>query len=234
MTFAHRAEAGRRLAALIARRCLGDVVVLGLPRGGMPVAAEVADVLRAPLDVLPVRRLTAPARPELAFGAIGEDGVRVINRAAVRSLGLSPEDIAAVEVRERAELVRLSHRFRNGGVSLSVEGRTAVIVDDGVATGATAHAACLIARQRGADRVVLAVPVAPRGWTRRLRDVADDLICLDEPRRFYAVGQFYDDFPATTDEEVRDILRRAAKAVDRVGGAKGLWSSGPAGVRLGV
>jgi len=216
MTFAHRAEAGRRLAALVARRCLDDVVVLGLPRGGMPVAAEVAAVLRAPLDVLPVRRLTAPSRPELAFGAIGEDGVRVINRAAVRSLRLNPDEIAAVEVRERAELVRLSRRYRDGGASLSLEGRTAVIVDDGVATGATAHAACLIARQRGAEGVVLAVPVAPRGWTRRLREVADDLICLDEPRRFYAVGQFYDDFPATTDEEVRGILRQAAEAVERV------------------
>lgn len=210
MSFSDRVEAGRRLAALLAARPhAGDVVVLGLPRGGVPVAAEVAAELRAPLDVLVVRKLGVPFERELAFGAIGEGGVRVVNEAMIQAQRLSAQDVAEVEARERAELERRSRRYRGSRPPYPIEGRTAVIVDDGVATGATARAACLVARARGAARVVLAVPVAPRGWVRRLGDVADDLVCVDEPREMYAVGQFYADFSETQDEEVRACLRRA-------------------------
>ena len=210
MSFSDRVEAGRRLTALLAARPqAGDVVVLGLPRGGVPVAAEVAAELRAPLDVLVVRKLGVPFEPELAFGAIGEGGVRVVNEAMIQAERLSAADVARVEESEREELERRSRRYRGGRPPHPIEGRTAVIVDDGVATGATARAACLVARARGAARVVLAVPVAPRGWVHRLGDVADELICVDEPREMYAVGQFYSDFSETGDEEVRACLRRA-------------------------
>jgi putative phosphoribosyl transferase len=224
VSFSDRVEAGRRLAALLeARPQTGDVVVLGLPRGGVPVAAEVAAVLRAPLDVLVVRKLGVPFEPELAFGAIGEGGVRVVNEAMVRGERLSTEDVARVEAQERDELERRSRRYRGERAALPIEGRTAVIVDDGVATGATARAACLVARARGAARVVLAVPVAPRGWVSRLGDVADELVCVDEPREMYAVGQFYQDFSETHDEEVRACLRVAqagAEAAAAVGAAE--------------
>ncbi|HET9171262.1 MAG TPA: phosphoribosyltransferase family protein [Actinospica sp.] len=213
MSFIDRVDAGRRLAAFLAARLrTEDVVVLGLPRGGVPVAAEIADALRAPLDVLVVRKLGVPFQPELALGAIGEHGVRVINDAVVRSLRLSAGEVAEVEGLEREELERRLRRYRAGRPAVPLEGRCALVVDDGVATGATARAACLIARARGAARVVLAVPVAPRNWHRRLGDAADEFVCLETPRELFAVGQCYDDFAATTDEEVRDCLRRADRA----------------------
>jgi putative phosphoribosyl transferase len=221
VTFIDRSDAGRRLAGLLESRLrAGDVVVheavvLGLPRGGVPVGAEVAGVLRAPLDVLVVRKLGVPFQPELAFGAIGEQGVRVINDEVVRSLRLSAGDMAQVEAREREELERRSRRYRGERPPAALEGRTAVIVDDGVATGSTARAACLIARAQGATRIVLAVPVAPRGWVHRLTDVADELVSVDTPRSFFAIGQFYEDFAPTTDEEVRDCLRQKYTAESR-------------------
>jgi putative phosphoribosyl transferase len=214
----NRGDAGRRLAGLLeSRLSAGDVVahdavVLGLPRGGVPVGAEVAEVLRAPLDVLVVRKLGVPFQPELAFGAIGEQGVRVINDEVVRSLRLSTGDMARVETREREELDRRSRRYRGQRPPTDLAGRTAIIVDDGVATGSTARAACLIARAQGATRIVVAVPVAPRGWVHRLTDVADDLVSVDTPRSFFAIGQFYEDFAPTTDEEVRACLRRTYAA----------------------
>ncbi|MBR7827141.1 hypothetical protein KDK95_12560 [Actinospica sp. MGRD01-02] len=212
MPFIDRIDAGRRLAGYLASRLRSeDVVVLGLPRGGVPVAAEIAEALHAPLDVLVVRKLGVPFQPELAFGAIGEDAVRVINHSVVRTLRLDDEDIAEVEDREREELQRRLRRYRDGRPAIPLEGRCALVVDDGIATGATARAACLIARERGAARVVLAVPVAPREWTRRLGDAADELVCLETPREFYAIGQFYDDFAATSDAEVRACLRRAGR-----------------------
>ena len=211
MTFIDRIDAGSRLAALLrSRPRAGDVVVLGLPRGGVPVAAEVAASLHAPLDVLVVRKLGVPMQPELAFGAIGEHGVRVINEALVRSARLTDDEVATAERRERGELDQRVVRYRDGRAPIPLAGRTAVIVDDGVATGSTARAACLVAREQGASHVVLAVPVAPRGWTSRLGDVADELVSVDTPRDLYAVGQFYVDFSATTDDEVRDCLLRAA------------------------
>jgi putative phosphoribosyl transferase len=213
VSFIDRADAGRRLAGFLAPRLRAeDVVVLGVPRGGVPVAAEIAARLHAPLDVLVVRKLGVPFQPELALGAIGEGGVRVINDAVVRSLGLSAGDVADVEALEREELERRLRRYRGGTPAVSLDGRCALIVDDGIATGATARAACLIARARGAARVVLAVPVAPRDLGRRIGDAADEIICLAAPRRLFAIGRFYDEFAATTDEQVCDRLRRAGAA----------------------
>jgi putative phosphoribosyl transferase len=210
VSFSDRTDAGRRLAGyLTSRMRTEDVVVLGLPRGGVPVAAEVAAALHAPLDVLVVRKLGVPFQPELALGAIGEHGVRVINGGVVDSTRLTADDIERVEVREREELERRLRRYRGQRPSIPLEGKCALVVDDGIATGATARTACLIARARGAAQVMLAVPVAPHNWTHRLSDVADELVCLETPRDFFAIGQFYDDFTPTTDDEVRACLRRA-------------------------
>ncbi|MEU2309002.1 phosphoribosyltransferase family protein [Streptomyces misionensis] len=208
MPFANRLEAGRRLGRRLAHLRGQDVVVLGLPRGGVPVAAAVAEALDAPLDVCLVRKLGVPYQPELAMGAIGEDGVRVLNPDVLRGTGVSDEDLARVEERERRVLDERAGRYRGEGPSASVAGRTAVVVDDGVATGSTARVACRVARARGAARIVLAVPVAPRDFARRLGGDADELVCLETPWDFAAVGQFYDDFSQTEDDEVTACLRR--------------------------
>ncbi|MFJ8200376.1 phosphoribosyltransferase family protein [Streptomyces sp. NPDC096152] len=210
MLFTDRLEAGRRLGARLEYLRGQDIVVLGLPRGGVPVAAEVAAALDAPLDVCLVRKLGVPYQPELGMGAIGEDGVRVINDQVVRETGVSPADLALVEERERDVLERRAARYRGEREPVSVAGRTVVVVDDGVATGSTARVACRIARARGAAHIVLAVPVAPRDWTVRLAGEADELVCVDTPRGFYAIGQFYDDFTQVEDEEVTAVLRRVA------------------------
>lgn len=208
--FADRTEAGRRLAPLLAHLRGGDVVVVGLPRGGVPVAEEIAAALGAPLDVIVVRKLGVPFQPELGMGAIGEDGVRVLNPDVVRLARVGDEELAAVEARERLELERRAQRFRAGHPRVPLAGRTVVVVDDGIATGSTAKAACEVARAEGARRVVLAVPVAPPDWTSRLGDAADEYVCVATPDPFYAVGQFYRDFSQTTDAEVVACLRRAA------------------------
>lgn len=169
--FADRVDAGRYLARRLRHLRGEDVVVVGLPRGGVPVAAEVARALQAPLDVIVVRKLGVPFEPELATGAIGEGGVRVINGDVTRAVGVTAEQVARVEIFERAELQRRAQRFRAGREPVPLADRVVVIVDDGVATGSTAHAACQVARVQGAARVVLAVPVAPVGWQRRLAGV---------------------------------------------------------------
>jgi putative phosphoribosyl transferase len=194
----------RRLAHLHGE----PVVVLGLPRGGVAVAAEVARALGAPLDVIVVRKLGVPFQPELGMGAIGEDGVRVINDDIVRSTRVTDAEIAAVEARERAELERRARCFRGDRVREPLDGRVAVIVDDGIATGSTARAACAVARAHGATRVVLAAPVAPPDWTTRLADVADELVAVDTPSPFHAIGEFYDDFTQLTDDNVVAALGR--------------------------
>lgn len=202
MIFSDRIDAGRRLAARL-EHLRGDVgVVLGLPRGGVPVAAEVARALGAPLDVIIVRKLGVPFQPELGMGAIGEDGAHVINDEVVRMAGVSAAEIATVETRERAELERRAGRFRRGRPPAILEGRTVLIIDDGIATGSTATAACQVARSRGAARVILAVPVAPLGWDLDMAGAADELIALETPEPFGAIGRFYQDFSQTTDEEV--------------------------------
>ncbi len=182
--------------------------MLGLPRGGVPVAEQVALALRAPLDVILVRKLGVPFQHELAMGAIGEDGIRVLNDEVVRLTGVSAEGVAAVEARERAELHRRALIYRRGGPRISLQDRIAVIVDDGIATGSTARAACQVARAAGARSVVVAVPVAPDDWTSHLRGEADELVCLHATRDFFAVGQFYADFDQISDTEVVACLRR--------------------------
>ncbi|MGW7667063.1 phosphoribosyltransferase family protein [Streptomyces sp. NPDC054775] len=210
MVFTDRLDAGRQLGECLRHLRGEDVVVLGLPRGGVPVAAEVARVLDGPLDVCLVRKLGVPFQPELGMGAIGEDGVRVINDAVIREARVTPFELAQVEEHEREVLERRGLRYRGGRPPVGVEGRTAVIVDDGVATGSTARAACRIARARRAARIVLAVPVAPQDWTARLGGEADELVALDTPVDFFAVGQFYIDFAQIGDEEVAACLERMA------------------------
>lgn len=208
--FENRQEAGRLLAKKIEDADLGEVVVLGLPRGGVPVAYEVASALEAPLDVIVVRKLGVPWQSEYAMGAIGEGGARVIDDDVVRSAGVSARDLAAVEKREHAELERRTRRFRRGRQRIDLEGRTALIVDDGIATGSTARAACEVARQQGATRVVLAAPVAPHDAPGRLARSADEIIVLATPRAFSGVGQFYADFTQVPDDTVSELLNVAA------------------------
>ena len=212
MPFQDRGDAGRQLGRRLAPLAGRDVVVLGLPRGGVPVAAEVARALGAPLDVVLVRKLGLPGRPELAMGAVGEDGVVVLNEDVLDAAGVDEATLGDVERRERAELERRARQLRGDRARLFLEGRTAVVVDDGIATGATARAACAVVRAHGAARVVLAVPV---GSPRALADIAptvDEVVCLESPQRFTAVGQAYADFRATDEEEVLALLRRPAPA----------------------
>ena len=212
MRFRDRVDAGRHLAQVVKSADIGDgdVVVLGLPRGGVPVAFEVARVLGSPLDVIVVRKLGVPFQPELAMGAIGEEGVRVENEDVLRSSGLDRFDVDAVERHERVELERRARQYRGDRPRLDLNGRCAVIVDDGIATGSTARAACQVARAHGAARIVLAVPVASRLAVTELRDVCDEMLCVEVPEPFYAVGEWYRDFSQTTDEQVVELLRLAA------------------------
>jgi len=207
MHFRDRVEAGQCLAQALMPRRGEAVVVLGLPRGGVPVAAEIARALGAPLDVLVVRKLGLPTQPELAMGAIGEGGVRVINQTVVRTAGVSDAELARVEGVERAELARQAGCFRDDRPPVALAGRMALIVDDGIATGATALVACQVARALGATRVVMAAPVAAPSSARDLRTVADEVVCLETPTAFIAVGEWYDDFRPTTDEDVIQCLR---------------------------
>ncbi len=204
--FRDRADAGRRLAARLRDVSLGNVVVLALPRGGVPVAAEVARALDAPLDIIVVRKLGVPDQPELAMGAIGEGGVRLVDERVVAMARVGSEQIAAVEVRERAELARRAAQFRGVLPRVPLRERTALLVDDGIATGSTMRAACEVARAMGARRVVAATPVAPTDAIASLHEVADDVIAVESPRRFFAIGEFYDDFTQTTDAEVVQLL----------------------------
>lgn len=210
MSFSDRGDAGRRLAVQLEHLRRDEVVVVGLPRGGVPVAFEVATALEAPLDVIVVRKLGVPFEPELGMGAIGEDGVRIINDEVLRLAGVSGAELEDVEARERTELERRARRFRAGRTRTPLAGRTVIVVDDGVATGSTARAACRVARAQGAARVVLAVPVAPAGWDPHVGTDVDEFVCLEKPESFYAIGQFYSDFNQTSDEEVIDCLERAA------------------------
>lgn len=212
MRFRDRIDAGNRLAAELSHLATEPLIILGLPRGGVPVALRVALALHAPLDVVLVRKLGLPGHRELAIGAIGEDGVRVLNDDVIAMAGVTTDDLAATEALEQVEMARRATRFRGSRPRLPLVGRTAVVVDDGIATGATARAACRAARLHGAGRVVLAVPVAPTDWVRRMGDAADEYVCVDTPACFGAVGEFYDDFSQTTDDEVVRCLRIAGAA----------------------
>ncbi len=206
--FADRTDAGRRLGERLAARGLHDPVVLGLPRGGVPVAAEVARILGAPLDVLVVRKVGAPGNPEYAAAAVGEGGVVAYNDRALRGLGLEPDDLQESVDRERQELERRLRRYRDARPAEPLDGRTAVVVDDGIATGSTASAAGQVLRERDVGSLVLAVPVGPPESLERVGADFDDVVAVLTPEAFMAVGSFYRDFGQTSDDTVVEILRR--------------------------
>jgi predicted phosphoribosyltransferase len=210
MAFIDRREAGRRLAArLDDYRGRSDVTVLALPRGGIPVGFEVARALGAPLDAFVVRKLGVPGHEELAMGAIASGGAVSINHELVAALGVSDETLDELAEAEAAEVAWREQLYREGRRPLQLRGRTVLVVDDGVATGSTMLAAILALRWVGPARIVVAVPVAPPDTCRVLAEQADEVICLETPEPFYAVGQFYRNFSQTSDDEVRQLLREA-------------------------
>jgi putative phosphoribosyl transferase len=217
MRFRDRSDAGEQLAERLSHAQVGaEPVVLGLPRGGVVVAAPVARVLRVPLDVLVIRKLGSPGNAEYAIGAIGPGGVRVVDSTGLRGTGVTERSLARIEREELQELTRRTTLYRAGRPPLDLTGKTALLIDDGVATGATARAACLVSRAIGARRTVLAVPVAPRDWTVKHADVADELIALTTPSPFFAVGRWYERFGQTTDAEVLALLREHARIPESI------------------
>jgi putative phosphoribosyl transferase len=210
--FPNRIEAGRMLAEKLEKYAdRDDVIVLGLPRGGVPVANEVANHLGAPLDVFIVRKLGVPGFEELAAGAIASGGVRVLNEDVMRAIPHADQAIEAVTARETAELHRREQIYREDRAPQELRDRIAILVDDGLATGATMRAAVKALRQREAAKIVVAVPVGPPDTCHEIEEQADETICLSTPEFFHAVGQYYDDFSQTTDEDVRELLGRAAQ-----------------------
>ena len=210
--FFNRTEAGQFLAEnLNTYTNREDVLVLALPRGGVPVAAEVAKRLNAPLDVFVVRKLGLPGHPELAMGAIASGGVRVFNGEVVNALRIPDEVIDAVSAEELAELQRREKVYRAGLSPLDVEGKTIIVVDDGIATGSTMLAAVSALRQLNAARIIIAAPVVAASTYREMQRQADEVVAVILPERFYAVGQWYEDFSQTSDEEVRELLAQAAR-----------------------
>ncbi len=189
-----------------------DALVLGLPRGGVPVAFEVASALHLPLDVMLVRKLGVPGQEELAMGAIASGGERILNTHVIEDLGIPPQIIEIVTARERQELERRERLYRGNLPCIKARGRTVILVDDGIATGATMRAAIRALRQAGAARIIVAVPVAPPQVYTDLRAEADEVICLMTPELFLGVGRWYRDFSPTTDDEVRSLLEQATEA----------------------
>jgi predicted phosphoribosyltransferase len=209
--YADRREAGRALAdRLLDYAGRDDVVVLGLPRGGIPVAYEVARALNAPLDVFVVRKLGLPGHPEYAIGAIASGGIRVLNDDAVRQLRVPPSALDAVAHAEQMELERRERAYRGTRPALAVEGRIIILVDDGLATGSTMRAAVLAIRRRLPSQIVVAVPVGARDTCRTMNEVADEVICARMPEPFNAVGLWYQNFDQTSDDEVRQLLAASA------------------------
>jgi putative phosphoribosyl transferase len=236
--YTNRTEAGQLLAQAL-RRFGGrsDVLVLALPRGGVPVAYEVAKELEAPLDLVLVRKLGVPGQEELAMGAIATGGAQVLNRDVVQILKISEETVRRVVQREEAELARRAQAYRGGRPAPDVAGRCVILVDDGLATGATMRAAVAAMRQLRPSRIVVAVPVAPPDTVAQIRSEADEVVCLATPESFRAVGEWYRDFSQTTDEEVQLLLRRAWEEEARRRGADGEAipiSGGKAGVGAGA
>jgi len=208
MLFRDRAEAGQLLAKeLSAYADRKDVVVLALPRGGVPVAAEVARVLNAPLDIFLVRKLGVPGQKELAMGAIATGNIRVLNQDLIRRLRIPQHLIDTTIDEEQRELSRREHAYRDDRPPLEVGGRTVILVDDGLATGSSMHAAITALREQRPARIVAAVPAAAHATCEALGEIADEMICATTPEPFYAVGMWYDDFSQVTDEQVREVLR---------------------------
>jgi putative phosphoribosyl transferase len=208
--FLDRRDAGRQLATRLAEYAhRPDVIVLALPRGGVPVAYEVARALGAPLDVLLVRKLGVPGHEELAMGAVASGGVRVLDTDVLRAAGVTPEELESVTATEQRELERRDTQYRARRPFPAIAGRTVILVDDGLATGASMRAAVAALRQEHPAQLVVAVPVAPRETCEDFRAVADEVVCAVTPDPFYAVGLWYDDFGQTSDEEVRELLGTA-------------------------
>lgn len=208
--FADRSDAGRRLArALRAYANRNDLLVLALPRGGVPVAFEVAQALRAPLDLLLVRKLGVPGHEELAMGAIASGGIQVLNREVVAATGVGDAEIQTAVARERRELERREAAYRGARPAPEIANRCVILVDDGLATGATMRAALTALRPQHPAVLVVAVPVAPPDVLARLRAEADDLVCVEAPESFFAIGAWYRDFSQLDDDRVRDLLARA-------------------------
>ena len=210
MRFANREDAGRRLANHLASRPFDRPLVIALPRGGVPVAAEVATRLRAPLDVLVVRKLGHPQQPELGLGAITEGNLQILNQRLITELGVTPEQLDGVTAVEMATLKRRVWSYRGDRPPIPMRERTVILVDDGLATGFTARAAIEAVRQQGARLVVLAVPVAPAATIQELRGLADQVICLRTPSSFGAIGRWYIDFSPVHDTEVARVLAEHA------------------------
>jgi len=214
MVFADRFEAGRLLASRLqefANR--DDVVVLALPRGGVPVGFEVAKALRAPLDVFVVRKLGVPGQEELAMGALASGGVILLNRSVIQALGIPQDMIEAVIAKEQKELERREREYREGRPPIDVRGRTVILVDDGLATGSSMRVAAAALRQKDPAQIVVAVPVASAQTCAEFEKEVEKVVCAVTPEPFWAVGQWYRDFSQTTDEEVRELLRQAAQFV---------------------
>jgi putative phosphoribosyl transferase len=210
--FKDRTEAGRLLARkLSAYANRPDVLVLALPRGGVPVAFEVARVLRAPLDIFLVRKLGVPGHEELAMGAIASGGVRVLNQYVVQHLRIPERAIETIATEEQKELERRERAYRDDRPSPDIRGRSVILIDDGLATGSTMRAAVTAIRQQHPASIVVAVPIAARSTCDEFREEVDEIICAVTPEVFNAVGLWYEDFSQTTDEEVRDLLARAAR-----------------------
>jgi putative phosphoribosyl transferase len=211
MIFTNRTEAGRVLARLLTRYAnRPDVIVLGVPRGGVPVAFEVAAALRAPLDIFVLRKLGVPGHEELAFGAIANRGVRILDSDVINGMGLTQLDIELVTAEEKQELQRRERTYRGARPELDMQGFVVILVDDGIATGSSIRAAIRAIRQMNPARIVIATPVAPASTCNRLRSEVDELVCAETPEYFYGVGQFYEDFSQVSDEDVRELLDRAA------------------------
>jgi predicted phosphoribosyltransferase len=212
MRYADRFAAGRELAGRLMKYAnRPEVLVLALPRGGVPVAFEVARALHAPLDVFLVRKLGVPGHEELAMGAIASGGVRVLNEEVVRVLQIPEEEIDTVAAEEQQELERRERAYRDGRPAPDVRGRIVILIDDGLATGSTMRAAVAALRQRGPARIVVAVPVGAAETCAEFQEEADEVLCARTPEPFYAVGLWYEDFAQTTDDEVHELLQRAAE-----------------------
>lgn len=207
--FKNRVDAGRQLAQVLKSRLGHDVVVIGLPRGGVPVAQVVSQILGAPLDLIIVRKLGVTWQQELAFGALGEDGQKFLNKAVLDQLAISHQVQDEVIAREGMEIKKRQKLFRREGKPAEFRGKSVLIIDDGIATGATVHVACDVARKRGAKRIVIAAPVAAREAVRELSRYADEIYVLLQPAEFFAVGQWYEDFSPTSDEDVINIMNES-------------------------